>query len=117
MDFTEARDSEWHCGSGAVTYASLHLAPDRQPCQHATTLFFTGRMPFLPPNQQHQSTESSSNQCFFDDNNNDNENDKKYLIFVDDTKAKKKIKTRDENKIKINCTVFLTKISDTKFST
>jgi len=38
-------------------YASLHLAPDRQPCQHPTTLFFTGPMPFLPPNQQHQSTE------------------------------------------------------------
>ena len=25
--------------------------------QHPTTLFFTGRMPFLPPNQQRQSTE------------------------------------------------------------
>jgi len=37
--------------------ASLHLAPDRQPHQHPTTLFFTGRMPFLLPNQQHQSTE------------------------------------------------------------
>jgi len=30
---------------------------------HASTpsLFFTGRMPFLPPNQQHQSTEGSNN--------------------------------------------------------
>ena len=37
--------------------ASLHLAPDRQPHQHPTTQFFTGRMPFLPPNQQCQSTE------------------------------------------------------------
>jgi len=27
-------------------------APDRQPHQHPTTLFFTGRMPFLPPNKQ-----------------------------------------------------------------
>jgi len=26
-------------------------------CQHSTTQFFTGRMPFLPPNQQRQSTE------------------------------------------------------------
>jgi len=34
-------------------------APDRQPCQHPTTLFFTGRMPFLPPNHQHQSTEGT----------------------------------------------------------
>jgi len=29
----------------------------RQPRQHPTTQFFTGRMPFLPPNQQRQSTE------------------------------------------------------------
>jgi len=29
----------------------------RQPRQHPTTQLFTGRMPFLPPNQQHQSTE------------------------------------------------------------
>ena len=40
----------------AGPYASLHLAPDRQPHQHPTTQFFTGRMPFLPPNQQRQST-------------------------------------------------------------
>ena len=38
-------------------YASLHLAPDREPRQHPTTQFFIGRMPFLPPNQQRQSTE------------------------------------------------------------
>ena len=38
-------------------YASLHLAPDRLPRQHPTTQFFTGRMPFLPPNQQRQSSE------------------------------------------------------------
>jgi len=41
------------------TYASLHLAPGRQPRQHPTTQFFTGRMPFLPPNQQRQSTEGT----------------------------------------------------------
>jgi len=28
-----------------------------QPCQHPTTQFFTGWMPFLPRNQQHQSSE------------------------------------------------------------
>jgi len=39
--------------------ASLHLAPDRQPHQHPTTQFFTGRMPFLPPNQQRQSTDTT----------------------------------------------------------
>jgi len=43
--------------ASAGTYASLHLAPDRQPCQQPATQFFTGRMPFLPPNQQRQSTE------------------------------------------------------------
>jgi len=41
----------------AGPYASLHLAPDRQPHQHPTALFFTGQVPFLPPNQQCQSTE------------------------------------------------------------
>jgi len=32
----------------AGPYASLHLAPNRQPCQHPTTQFFTGQVPFLP---------------------------------------------------------------------
>ena len=42
--------------ASAGPYASLHLAPDN----HASTpplSFFTGQMPFLPPNQQRQSTE------------------------------------------------------------
>jgi len=35
-------------------------SPDRKPRnQHPTTQFFTGRMPFLPPNQQRQSTEGT----------------------------------------------------------
>ena len=46
-DYPEARDSEWQ----------WHLAPDRQPRQHPTTQFSTGRMPFRPPNQQPQSSE------------------------------------------------------------
>jgi len=45
--------------ASAGPYASLHLAPDRQPHQHPTTQFFIGRMPFLPPNQQRQSTEGT----------------------------------------------------------
>jgi len=49
--------SQWVAVASAGPYASLHLAQDRQPCQHPTTQFFTGRMPFLPPNQQRQSTE------------------------------------------------------------
>jgi len=51
--------------ASAGPYASLHLAPNRQPHQHPTTLFFTGQMPFLPPNQQRQSTEGKKS------NNND----------------------------------------------
>jgi len=45
--------------ASAGPYASLHLAPDSEhPYTPApTTQFFTGRMPFLSPNQQHQSTE------------------------------------------------------------
>ena len=43
----------------AGPYANLHLDPDTQQCQHPTTQFFTGRMPFLPPNQQRQSTEGN----------------------------------------------------------
>jgi len=39
LDFTEARDSEWQVAS-AGPYASLHLAPDRQPRQHPTTQVF-----------------------------------------------------------------------------
>jgi len=46
--------------ASAEPYANLHLAPDRYPCQHPTTQFFTGRMPFLPPNQQRQSTEGTA---------------------------------------------------------
>ena len=48
--------------ASAGLYASLHLAPDRQPRQHLTTQFFTGWMTFLPPNQQRQSTEGSASQ-------------------------------------------------------
>jgi len=44
-------------GNG-ICWAICKSAPHpRQPCQHPTTQFFTGRMPFLPPNQQCQSTE------------------------------------------------------------
>jgi len=47
--------------ASAGPYANLHLAPDREPRQHPTTQFFTGRMPFLPHNQQRQSTEGTTN--------------------------------------------------------
>jgi len=46
--------------ASAGPYASLHLAPDKITSQYPTTLFFTGRMPFLLPNQQRQSTEGTT---------------------------------------------------------
>jgi len=51
--------------ASAGTYASMHCAPDRQPRQHHTTQFFTGRMPFLLPNQQRQSTEGKKHSMTF----------------------------------------------------
>jgi len=60
LDFTEARDSErqWH------QLGHLQVCTSLQTDNHASTsplVFFTGRMPFLPPNQQRQSTEGSGN--------------------------------------------------------
>jgi len=41
-----------------ICWAMCKSAPHpRQPRQHPTPQFFTGRMPLLPPNQQRQSTE------------------------------------------------------------
>ena len=50
-------------GSG-ISWAICKSAPrSRQiPRQHPATQFFTGRMPFLPPNQQRQSTEGTIKQ-------------------------------------------------------
>jgi len=39
LDFTEAKDSEWQWHQLGHN-ASRHLAPDRQPHQHPTTLMF-----------------------------------------------------------------------------
>jgi len=35
----------------------MQICTDTLACQHPITQFFTGRMPFLSPNQQRQSTE------------------------------------------------------------
>jgi len=49
----------------SICWAICKSAPHpRQPRQYPTTQFFTGRMPFLPPNQQCQSTEGSSEKYF-----------------------------------------------------
>jgi len=58
-DFTEARDSErqWyqlgHMQVCTLLQTDNHASP-------SLLKFFTGRMPFLPPNQQRQSTEGKS---------------------------------------------------------
>jgi len=58
LDFTEARDSErqWH------QLSHMQVCTLLQTDSHTSThhsCFFTGRMPFLPPNQQRQSTEGN----------------------------------------------------------
>jgi len=56
LDFTEARDSEWQWHQ----LGRMQVCTSLQTDNHASTpplSFFTGRMPFLPPNQQRQSTE------------------------------------------------------------
>jgi len=59
LDFTEARDSEWQW----LQLGHVQVCTSLQTDNHASTpplSFFTGRMLFLPPNQQHQSTEGLS---------------------------------------------------------
>jgi len=53
LDFTEARDSKWQWHQ----LGHMQVCTSLQTDKHATTQFFTGRVPFLPPNQQRQSTE------------------------------------------------------------
>ena len=51
----------WVAVASAGPYANyLHLAPDRQPCQHFINHFFTDWMLFLTPNQQCQSNEGKT---------------------------------------------------------
>jgi len=56
LHYTEARDSQWH------PLGHMQVCTSLQSDNHASTpllSFFTGRMPFLPPNQQRQSTEGN----------------------------------------------------------
>jgi len=62
LDFTEARDSEWQWHQ----LGHMQVCTSFQTDSHASTpplKFFNGRMPFLPPNQQHQSTEGKMQKC------------------------------------------------------
>ena len=59
LDFTEARDIQWQWHQ----LDHMQVCTSLQTDDHASTppiKFFTGRMPFLPPNQQRQSTEGKS---------------------------------------------------------
>jgi len=59
LDFTEARDSEWQWHQLGHMQVCILFQADN----HASTpplSFFTGRMSFLPPNQQRQSTEGTT---------------------------------------------------------
>jgi len=54
LDFTEARDSEWH------QLGHMKVCTSLQTDNHASTpplSFLQALMPFLPPNQQRQSNE------------------------------------------------------------
>jgi len=53
LDFTEARDSEWQ----QHQLGHMQVCTSHQTDNHASTQFFTGRVPFLAPSQQRQSTE------------------------------------------------------------
>jgi len=64
LDFTEARDSEWQWHQLGHMQVSTSLQTDN----HANSpplSFFTGRMPFLPPDQQRQSTEGTKKQSAY----------------------------------------------------
>jgi len=59
LDFTEARDTQWHWHQ----LGHMQVCTLPQTDNHASTpqlCFFTGRMPFLPANQQRQSTEDTT---------------------------------------------------------
>ena len=59
LDFTGARDSEWQWHQ----LGHMQVCTSLQTDNHVSTSllkFFTGRMPFLPPNQQRQSTEGKA---------------------------------------------------------
>ena len=68
LDFTEARDSEcqWH----PLGQVCTSLQTDNHASIPPLPVFFTDRMPFLPPNQQRQSTEGNISDWTFSDKNN-----------------------------------------------
>ena len=60
LDFTEARDSGWQWHQLGICKSAPRSRQITTSAPHHS--FFTGRMPFLPPNQQRQSTEGTMDQ-------------------------------------------------------
>jgi len=58
LDFTEARDSEWQWHQLGHMQVCTSLQTDNHATPHNSV--FYSRMPFLTPNQQHQSTEGNT---------------------------------------------------------
>jgi len=58
LDFTEARDSEWQWHQLGRMQVCNSLQTDNY-ASNPLLRFFTGRMSFLPPNQEHQSNEGT----------------------------------------------------------
>ena len=54
--------------ASAGLYASLPLAPDRQPCQQLTTQFFTGWMPWCCPTNSVQALKGYDDTKQYDKN-------------------------------------------------
>jgi len=65
LDFTDARESEWQWHQLGQMQVCTCLQTDNHT-SIAPLSFFTGRMPFLPPNQQRQRTEghNTAQKCF-----------------------------------------------------
>jgi len=59
LDFTGARDSEWQWLQLGHMQVCISLQTDNHASSPPLT-FLTGRMPFLPSNQQRQSTEADT---------------------------------------------------------
>ena len=80
LDFTEARDSEWQWHQLGHMQVCTSLQTDNNGSTPSLS-FFTDRMPFLPPNQQHQSTEEYS---LLENKHNVTDEDKEVLRAAED---------------------------------
>jgi len=58
LDFTGARDSDWQWNQLGHMQVCTLLQTDNHASTHHSV--FTGRMPFLPPNQQRQSNANAT---------------------------------------------------------